>query len=105
MKSLDEDDLNPAEKEFERALSCLPAAQTSLDSQTIWAMSVARHDSRRLWFWRATSAALAACLAVAIWAKWPTHPSPRERIVYIHDQQPKSTQSSPAPTALVFFPD
>ena len=101
----DQPKLDPAEQEFERTLSRLAAAQPSLDAQSIWAMSIARRHARSVWFWRATSAALAACLVVAIWAKWPMHEPPHERIVYVHDQQPISTQPSAAPTAFVSFPD
>ena len=103
--SPDDESLNPAERELEGAMGHLAPVQTSLDAQSIWALSIARRNARSVWFWRATSSALAACLVVAIWAKRPTHPSPREHIVYIHDQQPMSTQPSPAPAALVFFPD
>ena len=103
--SSDDESLSPAERELERAMGDLAPVQTSLDAQSIWAASIALRHARSVWFWRATSAALAACLVVAIWAKWPTHPSPRERIVYVHDQQPMSTQPSPAPAELVFFPD
>jgi hypothetical protein len=101
----DQTKLDAAEQEFERTLGQLSAAQPSVDAQSIWAISIARRYARIVWFWRATSGALAACLLVAMWARPPAHESPRERIVYVHDQQPISAQPPAAPTALAFFPD
>ena len=96
----DDNRLNPAEKEFERALSDLPAAQTSLDPQAIWAMSISRRDSHRLWFWRITSASLAASLLIVLWARRPANGPRPPQIVYVHDQQTTLSAQSIRPSAV-----
>jgi hypothetical protein len=102
MNPSDKNDLDPAEQEFEHGLLRLSPVQTSLDPQAIWALSLSRRESHRLWFWRATSAVLAASLLLVLWARRPSSAPPQTRLVYVHDQQPTSSEPSVAPTALVF---
>ncbi|HEX4795068.1 MAG TPA: hypothetical protein VH370_14840 [Humisphaera sp.] len=66
--------LSPDERQFERSLSRLPAARLRFDDRQIWAIATARAEHRRVLFWRGVSGALAASLALALWARFPRQP-------------------------------
>src|SRR5690242_15806237 len=92
--------LSADERQFERSLSQLSAARLRFDDRQIWAIATARAEHHRVLFWRGVSSALAACLALVIWMRFPgpapsPAPTPSAGIAILPTPAPHPSQVSP----------